>query len=82
MVVRSVFTERYAVFRRALITARIEAGLSQKDVAERLGRPPSFVAKYELGERRLDVVEFIEIAEAVSFDPVSVIREVQQTPPG
>ena len=43
----------------------------------RLNRPQSFVAKYETGERRIDVVEFLEIAEAVGFDPSELIRELR-----
>ena len=54
---------------------RTEAKLKQADVAMRLNRPQSFVAKYETGERRIDVVEFIEIAEAVGFDPVTFLAD-------
>lgn len=54
---------------------RIEAGLRQVDLAMRLDRPQSFVAKYESGERRLDFVEFIEIAEALGFDPVEFLSD-------
>ena len=43
--------------------------LTQAHVAARLDRPQSFIAKYEGGERRLDVIEFMEVAEAIGFDP-------------
>ena len=43
---------------------RQEAGLRQEDLAERLGRPQSFVSKYETGERGLDVVELYELCAA------------------
>ena len=49
----------------------------QADVAGRLGRPQSFVSKYESGERRLDVVEFLEVCAAIQADPVQVIRQVE-----
>lgn len=52
-----------------LIDARKSAGLTQAQVAFRLGRPQSFVAKYENGERRIDVVEFLAIASALKADP-------------
>lgn len=52
---------------------RIAAGLTQAHLAGRLNRPQSFVAKYEGGERRLDVVEFMEVAEAIGFDPTEFI---------
>jgi len=43
----------------ALRGAREEKGLSQAQLAAKIGKPPSFVGKYELGERRLDVVELL-----------------------
>lgn len=72
---RSSFGPRGVLFRRQVKKRRIEANLKQQDVAARLDRPQSFVAKYENGERRLDVVEFIEVAEAIGFDPGDFIRE-------
>ena len=59
----SLRSPRYQHLRELLISARRAAGLTQHEVAERLGRPQSFVAKYEGGERRLDVIEFIAVAE-------------------
>ncbi|MCR6671278.1 helix-turn-helix domain-containing protein [Devosia ginsengisoli] len=47
-------------------------GLTQADVALRIGRPQSFVAKYEGGERRIDVVEFLTVAKALNADPQSL----------
>jgi transcriptional regulator with XRE-family HTH domain len=57
-----------------LIAARKRAGLTQRHVAEALQRPQSFVAKYEGGERRLDVVEFIAVAQALGADPLRLLR--------
>lgn len=48
-----------------LIDARRRAGLTQSALAARLARPQSFVSKYERGERRLDVIEFLEVSEAL-----------------
>jgi transcriptional regulator with XRE-family HTH domain len=56
----------------------MERGLTQADVAERLGRPQSFVSKYERGERRLDLVEFLSIADALSLDPCAVIQKLRR----
>ncbi|WP_232221520.1 MULTISPECIES: helix-turn-helix domain-containing protein [unclassified Desulfovibrio] len=53
-----------------LIQARKSQGFSQQYVADRLGKPQSFVSKYENGERRLDILEFFAIAEALQKDPV------------
>jgi len=52
------------------------AGLSQIDVAATLGKPQSYVSKIESGERRLDVVEFVEFARALGSDPVRMLRAI------
>lgn len=68
---------RYELFQKALAEARQEKGLTQADVAMRLGKPQSFVSKYESGERRLDVIEFLEVCEAVSTSAQSILRKVR-----
>lgn len=66
----TVRTEAYGALLAALIAARKQAGLSQADLARKLGKPASFIGKYELGERRLDVVELMVILKQLelSFD--------------
>ena len=49
------------------------AGLTQHALARCLKKPQSFVAKYEGGERRLDVVEFITVARALDVDPLKLM---------
>jgi transcriptional regulator with XRE-family HTH domain len=61
-----------------LMEARINLRLSQAEVALRLGKPQSFVSKYERGERRLDVVEFIHVCNALKLDPARQIRQLQK----
>ena len=61
--------ERHRRLRELLIAERKAAGLTQTVLAHRLGKPPSYIAKYELGERRLDVLEYLDIAAAIGFDP-------------
>ena len=58
-----------------LTTARTKAGLTQQQLADQLGKPQSYVAKYEGGERRVDVVEFLAIADALGIDPANAVRE-------
>ena len=53
---------------------RKKARLTQDELAKRLKRPQSFVAKYEGGERRLDVVEFVAILHAMDANPIRVLR--------
>jgi transcriptional regulator with XRE-family HTH domain len=57
-----------------MIKAREEAGLTQAKLARRLGKSQSFVAKYEGGERRIDVVEFLVLARAIGTDPVRMLK--------
>lgn len=75
---KSLHTPEYEFFRCLLVSAREAAGLTQAEVAARMNRPQSFVAKYEGGERRLDVVEFIEVCEALGVDPHSIVAELQE----
>ena len=53
----TLWTYRQQAFRKALRTLRQQAQLSQAALAERLGKPQSFVSKYESGERRLEYLE-------------------------
>jgi len=71
------FSPEYRRFCALLKTARMAAGVTQRSLAETLGRPQSYVSKYELGERRLDVVEFVRIMKALSTDPCSIIRRIK-----
>jgi transcriptional regulator with XRE-family HTH domain len=57
-----------------LIAVRENAGIRQQPLAAKLGKPQSFIAKYEGGERRIDLVEFIAIARALDADPVKLFR--------
>lgn len=62
-------TQPFRDIGRRLAAVRQDHGLTQKSLAERLGRPPSYVAKLELAERRLDVVDLVEVAQALSIEP-------------
>lgn len=68
--------ERYERLRALLVKARKDAGLTQEEVAAKLRRPQSFVWKIENGVRRIDVVEFLEFAKAVGFDPHELLRNL------
>ena len=73
---KSVFTRTYTDFRRRLVRARKRAGLTQVQLARRLSRPQSFVSKIERGERRVDLIEFHELAQAIGFDPVTFLKDL------
>ena len=62
---------------RALLRGlRERRRLTQTDVADRLARPQSFVAKYEGGERRLSVIEFIDVVRALDANPSDVLQQL------
>lgn len=62
-----------------MIEAREAAGLTQEQVAEALGRPQSFVSKYERGERRLDFTEFVDIAGILGIDVATFVAIYQDS---
>lgn len=78
---KGIHDERYRWLIEQLIRARNCAGLSQAKLAASLGKPQQLVSRYGLGERRLDVVEFIDIAGALELDFASLFVQMQQTPP-
>lgn len=69
-------TPQHALLLDTLTKSRITAGLTQAELAELLGAPQSYVSKYELGLRRLDVIEFIAICRAISLDPAGVVEHL------
>ncbi len=72
----SVFhSSRYGKFRDALIAERKKNSLTQADLALKLDKPQSFISKYERGERRLDVLEFFLLADAIGFDAFAFLRK-------
>lgn len=67
--------------RRLLVEAREGAGLSQQEVAARMGKHQTFVSKVEQGQRRLDLIEFLQMAEVLGIDPHGVIRKLMTNRP-
>lgn len=71
---KSLRSAEYARLIELLVATRHQAGIRQQALAKKLGKPQSFVAKYEGGERRLDVVEFIAITEALGVDALKLFK--------
>lgn len=67
---------RYEIFRSLLVEIRERGKLTQVDVAKRLHKPQSYISKYERGERRLDVIEMLDIAEALEINPAHILRDL------
>ncbi|UQZ90739.1 XRE family transcriptional regulator [Deltaproteobacteria bacterium Smac51] len=72
---KSIHSVEYQAFLAALKKARNDKNLKQEIVAQRLKRPQSFVSKYESGERRLDVVEFLAVAKVLEVDPMQLLAD-------
>ncbi len=75
---KSVFTREYQVLLQVLHEAREKAGVTQVELASRLGRSQSFVSKCERGERRLDVVQFREVCHALGTTLPKIINTFER----
>jgi transcriptional regulator with XRE-family HTH domain len=73
---KALYERSYAAFTDLLREERRKASLTQAKLAKKLRRPQSYVSKYERGDRRLDVIEFLEIARAVGFDPGEILNKL------
>ena len=74
---KSITTAAYAELIRILRDARVEAAISQQQLAELLDEPQSFVSKYESGSRRLDLIELKEIAEALGLSLLTLVQRLE-----
>jgi transcriptional regulator with XRE-family HTH domain len=77
---KSLNSPRHELVKSALIEQRKAAGMTQSEVAEKLGRPQSYIAKVEGGERRLDVIELVELADTIGLDLHALVEEMRRTP--
>lgn len=78
---KSVFTDANAVVVEVLVAARKSAGLRQQDLADRLGKPQSFVSRIEGGQRRVDLLEFYALAVAMQTDPAALFATITKRLP-
>ena len=58
--------------------AREARGITQQELARRLGKPQSYVSKAEMGERRLDVVEYLQFMRAIEGEPLTILRDIER----
>ncbi|WP_035799584.1 helix-turn-helix domain-containing protein [Crocosphaera chwakensis] len=70
------YLQKSKQLRSLLINARQSANLTQTELSKRLNKPQSYVSKYERGERRLDVIEFLEVCNALNIDPVILLKKL------
>lgn len=74
---KTIYSKEHKKLLECLVQARKEAGMTQQELADVLDKPQSFIAKYEIGERRLDVIEFIHVCKALSASPSVLLEKVK-----
>jgi transcriptional regulator with XRE-family HTH domain len=74
---KTLGTEQHKALIAMLIAKREAAGLTQAQLAEALGEYQSFVARLESGQRRVDVIELIEIAAILGFDAAKAVKAIE-----
>ncbi|MCW5680006.1 MAG: helix-turn-helix domain-containing protein [Xanthobacteraceae bacterium] len=77
---KSIFSPRHKRLAELVARQRRAAGLTQAEVARKLGRHQPFVANIESGERRLDVVEFLQLATVIDLDPHATLKIIAKIP--
>ena len=75
---RTLDTRRHEALRAFMVERRKIAGLRQVDLAKRLGRSQSYVSYIEIGQKHVALIELIEWAEAIGFDPEEAITEISK----
>ena len=72
---RFLHSPAHELLRALLVAKRTSQGLTQKNLAAILKKPQSYVSKYEIGEKNLDVIEFINISKALNENPEKLLSE-------
>lgn len=75
---KKLYSKQQIALQRLLRELRHEANLRQEDVAAQIGEPQSFVSKYEIGERRLDILELREICQALGISLAQFVERLEQ----
>ncbi|MAZ17629.1 MAG: transcriptional regulator [Ahrensia sp.] len=74
---KSLHSERHQKLTELLLARRKASGMTQADVARAMGRHQPFIANIEKGERRVDLIELLEMSEIVGFDVHELIDELK-----
>lgn len=73
---KSVWQQKYQLLSKELKSLRVQSGLTQAQLSEKLSKPQSYVSKYESGERYLDFIEVLAICDALSVNPNDLISKM------
>jgi ribosome-binding protein aMBF1 (putative translation factor) len=81
---KTIHSRQSEAVREKIVALRTKAGLTQRELAAKLGRERSLIARLEQGERRLDIVEFFWLCRACNADPVkesvTLMRQLDSPP--
>ncbi len=75
---KSIFSAEQEKLQQLLRQTREQAGVTQVELAKKLGRPQSYVSKYESGERRLDILELREVCQALGVPLGAFIKKLEK----
>ena len=75
---KALRSHRHRALCASIVAARKSAGLSQHELAVRLKTSQTVIARIELGERRIDVIEFIDLARALRIDPRDILAQLMR----
>ena len=75
---KTLTSERHKALINLLIKLREQAGMTQTELATKLGEYQSFVARLESGQRRLDVIEFLRLAKLLEFDEIELLKKLKR----
>ncbi|MDG6882557.1 helix-turn-helix domain-containing protein [Phocoenobacter uteri] len=73
---KTIYKEKYQKIIQFLIATRKEKGITQQQIADQLNKPQSYIAKIERCERKLDILEFIELCEAMNTSPLTILQKI------
>ena len=76
--VKTIYESEYAAMLVMLRDRRLNAGMTQRELAQRMGVSRLFVGRCERGDRRIDIIEFLAFCRALDLNPKALIAELEQ----
>ena len=76
---KTIYQQRYQTLIDCLISARKQAKLTQADIAHQLGKPQSYIAKIEGKDRKIDILEYVELCEVLKIQPSETIKLIENS---
>ena len=73
---KSIYSDEYSKFLELFKTTRIKSGITQEQLAELVNETQSFISKCERGERRIDIIELIQLLKAMEVSPTSYFKKL------